>query len=422
MSLEQCQTLARENYPLVSQRGLIEKTGEFTVSNAKRNWLPQISLSAQAVYQSEVMTIPEDLLNTMDKMKENPLISSMIDMPDLDYKGLRKDQYRATVQVEQVIYGGGAIKAQVESARAESEVNKQSWETEMYKLRERVNQLYFGSLLLQEKAKEVDLLISELERNKRLVQSYMEFGVSGPSDVDKIQAEILTAQQQQSEITASQKAYRTMLGIMTGQEITEQTVLAKPEAEAVPNDIKINRPELSFFDAQERMLDAQKKGINSMIKPQIGAFFQGSVGNPGLDYFDAMFNRQWSPYFVAGVQLKWNISGFYTRKGNLNKIDVARSQIASQRETFLYNMNLQSTQELIGINRMYDVMKQDDEIINLRSAIRKRTEAGVANGDASVNDLLKDMHAENLARQNKITHEIELLKDIYSLKHTTNYQ
>lgn len=407
LTLEQCQELARENYPLINQRGLIEKTSDFSVSNAKRNWLPQISLSAQATYQSDVMAFPDKF-------------NSMLEVLGVEFEGLRKDQYKAVVQVEQIIYGGGAVKAQVDAAKAESEANEQNWETEMYNLRERVNQLYFGTLLLQEKSKEIDLMLDELSRNLKLVQSYVANGLSNQNDIDKIQVEILSVKQQKSELVSTQKAYGKMLGIMIDQEISDDTELLKPEPQIIPNEVKINRPEINYFIAQEKMLDAQQKGINAMIKPQIGAFFQGAYANPGLNLFADMQENQWSPYFIAGIQFKWNISGFYTRKNNLSKIDLTRSQIAAQKETFLYNMDLKSTQEIISVNRMYEVMEQDDEIIGLRESIRKRTEAGVENGTATINDLLRDMHAENLARQNKVTHEIELLKNIYDLKFTTN--
>ena len=422
LTLEQCQQLARENYPLVKQRELVEKTSEYTVANAKHNWLPQISLSAQATYQSDVVTIPQDIVDMMGDLKDSPLASlAGIDMPDLNYDGIPKDQYKAAIDVQQIIYGGGAVKAQVEAAKAQGEADKQNWETEMYALRERVNQLFFGTLLLQEKGKEVGLMMDELDRNLRMVQSCVELGVAEPSDADKLQVEILSARQQQSEINASLKAYRIMLGIMTGQEIAEGTEFVKPAMTVLPAELQINRPELNFLDAQQRLLDAQKRGVDAAIKPQIGAFFQGAYSNMGLDMFSTMMNNGWEPYFVAGIQLKWNISGFYNRKSDLAKIDMARSQIAIQRDAFLYNMNLKSKQEQIGIERMHEVMKEDDEIIRLRTSIRERAAAGVENGTVTVNDLLREIHAENLARQNKVTHEIELLKDIYDLKHTVNY-
>ena len=272
LTLEQCQQMARENYPLVEQRGLIEKSSEFTVANAKHNWLPQVSISAQATYQSDVVTIPQDIVDMVGQLEGSPILGAVgIDMPNLNYDGIPKDQYKAAVEVQQIIYGGGAVKAQVEAAKAQGEADKQNWETEMYALRERVNQLYFGTLLLQEKGKEVNLMMDELERNKRLVQACVDLGVAGQSDVDKLQVEILSARQQRSEIDASLKAYRIMLGIMTGQEIAEGTEFVKPAMTLLPAELQINRPELRYIDAQQRLLDAQKRGVDAAIKPQIGA-------------------------------------------------------------------------------------------------------------------------------------------------------
>ncbi|MDR0370967.1 MAG: TolC family protein, partial [Prevotellaceae bacterium] len=335
-------------------------------------------------------------------------------------EGLHKDQYKAAIQIEQLIYGGGAVKSQVEIARAESEASRQNWETEMYQIKDKVNQLFFGTLLLQEKTGEADILISELERNKKVIESYMRNGVASQNDLDKIEVEILTANQQKTELIASQKAYRTMLGIMISEKITDECELQKPEIPIVSSGKTINRPELNYFAAQEKKLDAQTKAVNSVIKPQIGAFFQGAYANPGLNMFADMNKNQWSPYFVAGIKFQWNISGWYNRKNDLSKISLGRSQILSQKDTFLYNIELKSTQETLAVQRMQEVMKDDDKIIALRRSILKRTESQLENGVSTINDLTRDIHAENLARQNKVTHEIELLKNIYDLKFTLN--
>lgn len=407
LSLEECQKLAQENYPLIVQKDLIEKSGEFTVSNAKHNWLPKISLTAQATYQSDVVALPDDLENILKILR-------------IPYDGLHKDQYKAVVQIEQIIYAGGAVKSQIEIAKAESEASRQNWEIEMYNLRERVNQLYFGTLLLQEKTKEIDIMIDELRRNRNLIEIYIKNGIALQSDLDKIAVEQLSANQQKSELIASQKAYRTMLGIMINAEIADELELLKPEIPVVSSENSINRPELNYFEAQEKRLDAQIKALNSIVKPQIGAFFQGAYANPGINMFEDMKKNQWSPYFITGIKFQWNISGWYNRKNDLSRINLDRSRISSQRENFLYNIELKSTQENIAIEHMREVMKDDDEIIELRSSIRKRTESQLTNGVSTVSDLTRDLHAENLARQNKITHEIELLKNLYDLKFTRN--
>ncbi len=404
LTIEDCQEMAKENYPVISQKGLIETAANFTIANAKKNWLPQFSIAAHATYQSDVMTIPEEFTS----------------MLGVTLDGLPKDQYKGAVNVEQVLYDGGAVGAQVDAAKAKKEVSVQNWEVEMYNLQERVNQVFFGALLLQKKIIEANIMIDELNRHKRLLQTYVDNGVAEQNSLDQVQVEILAALQRKSELTSNQKAYRKMLGIMINREISENTELIKPKMLIVPSNPTINRPELRYFEATEMQLSIQEKGINAMLRPQIGLFFQGAYSNLGLDLFADMQKNQWSPYFVTGVKFQWNFGALYTRKNDLAKIKTELSQVSSQRETFLYNLNLKSTQESIAIEQMLEVMKQDDEIIRLRTTIRQRAEVQIKNGAISVLDLLQEVHAENLARQNKITHEVELLKNVYDLKFTTN--
>lgn len=406
-TLEECQELAQKNYPAISQRGLIEKLAEFNISNARRNWLPQVSLSAQATYQSEVPTFPKVFTD----------LSSQL---GVHFDGLPKDQYKAAIQVDQVIWDGGLIKAQVEAARAEGEVSYKNWESEMYAVGERVNQLYFGSLLLQENLRTADLLIEELERNYKMIESMVQFGTADKNDLDLMRVEILGARQQRSDLAATKRAYMSMLSLMTASEIGDSATLVKPDPITRAVSSEIARPELAAFDAQLNLLAAQRKAINASVMPQIGAFIQGAYANPGLDMFGSMIKNEWSPYFIAGVKLQWNLGGFYTKKNRLSQIELNSNRVNLLRETFTYNINLKSAQERIAADKMEEVMRYDNEIIALRRSIRERTEVLVNNGEASINDLLRDINAEDRARQNKSAHEVEWLKNSYDLKYTLN--
>lgn len=417
ITIDECQRLARENHPAIAQYGLIEKSVRYTVANAKTNWWPQATLSAQATYQSETPALPDELSAVLASVS-----------PTTKYEGLKNEQYSATLQIEQIIWGGGAIKAQMHVAEAEGLAMKANWETAMYAIRERVNQLYFGTLMIQERLVESDLQIGELERHDKLIRAFEASGMANRNDLDLIRAELLTAVQQRSELAAMLKTYRTMLGIMIGRDLGENNALERPQTAFAgrqaedPLDFRVtnNRPELKYFDSKERVLDAQRKSVNASVLPQIGAFIQGAYGYPSPDFFKSMSDSRPRPYYIAGVRLQWRFGGLYTRGNRLAQIENERSQITSQRESFLYDQNLRRTQESIAIERMREVMRGDDEIIELRAAIRKRTETGVANGTKSVSDLLGDIAAENIARRNKIIHEIELLKAIYDLKFTEN--
>lgn len=409
VTLEECQAKAQENFPAIVQKGLIDKLEEFNISNARRNWLPKVSLTAMAGYVSEMPEFPSSL-------------SSLFAQLGITFGAMPNALYGGAVQVQQVVWDGGLIKAQTEAVKAEAEVSRRTFDSEMYALVERVNQLYFGSLLLQENIRTVDLMISDLERNYRMLQSMLEYGAAEQNDLDKLQVEILGAKQQRSQLEANRTAYIAMLSIMTGLELTAETELVKPQPEKPVTDDASARPEMALFDAQAGLLEAQRRAVRASVMPQIGAFVTGIYSSPSPDIFKHMSggSRQWSPYFIAGISFKWTIDGFYTKKNKMSQIELNRQQLESQKAIFLYNMQLKGAQERAAINEMEEVMRYDDEIINLRSSIRSRTEALVKSGEGSVNDLLRDISAEDQARQNKTAHEVEWLKNIYDLRYTVN--
>ncbi len=408
VTLEECRCRAREHYPAIVQKGVIDELEEFSIANARRNWLPKISLSAMAGYLTEVPEFPEKLNNLFSQLGMN-------------FSAMPNALYGTAVQIQQAVWDGGLIKAQTEAAKAEGEVSRRNWETEMYALDERVDQLYFGSLLLQEHIATADLMLEELSRNYGMLESMIRFGTAEKNDLDLLKVEILGAEQQRSQLRATHAAYLAMLGIMTGLELTAATELEKPAPALPPTDAPNERPELALMDAQAGLLNAQRRAVRASVMPQIGAFVLGAYSNPSPNIFNSMMGEsKWSPYLFAGISIKWNIEGLYTKKNRMAQIELNRRRLESQRATFLYNMELQGTQERAAIAQMEEVMRYDEEIIELRSTIRRRTEALVHNGEGSVNDLLRDLNAEEQARRNRTIHEVEWLKNIYDLKHTVN--
>ncbi len=405
-TLEQCQTMAYENYPLIKRYNLLELSTEYSVSNAAKAYLPQVSFSAQATYQNEVPELPE----------------FMSSLPGVAVEGLNKDQYKVAVEVNQVIWDGGLTNARKNVLEAEGDVSVQSLETEMYALRNRVNQLYLGILMFEEQLKQNTLLQELLQSNYERAKAYVENGVAMSSDLNLIKAEQLSISQQRVKIENASNSYRQMLAIMTGVETIQSAMFERPVPEVVPQDMStINgRPELKLFEAQERLFENQKKVIKSSLMPNIGLFAQGFYGNPGFDFFQAMSNNEWSWNYMAGVRLQWNIGSFYTKKGNMQKLTISQQQVDNQRELFLFNSTLQQTKQQNEVKQMLKIMADDDEIIKLRTVVRQASEAKFANGTITAAELLHDITAENKAILMKSLHELEWLKNIYDLKNTTN--
>ena len=404
-TLEECQQAAERNYPLIQQYDLINKTTELTVSNIQKGWLPQVSASAQATYQSDVVSFPDEMQALYQQM-------------GINMKGLTKDQYRVGIDVQQTVFDGGAIRSQKEIARAQGQVQQAQNEVNIYQVRRRVNEMYFALLLIDEQMKLNADLQELLAGNERKLESMKKNGTAAESDWHSVKAERLNVVQQMTSLQAQRQVLARMFSTFCGIEVKEAT---KPNCQlSIVNGQSNNRPELKAIDAQLRLADAQEKAINSALMPKLGVFAQGFYGYPGYNMFEDMMSRKWSLNGMIGARLTWNIGALYTRKNDKAKIQLQRDMAENSRDVFLFNNNLEQIQQNENITRYQRLMSDDEEIIRLRSSVRKAAESKLAHGIIDVNDLVKEINSENQARVQQTVHEIEMLKEIYDLKYTTN--
>lgn len=402
VTLDECQQLARENYPLIKQYDLIQQTTDFTVSNIMKGWLPQITAAAQATWQSDVMTLPNPLQNSLKQQGYN-------------VQGLKKDQYRVGVELNQIVFDGGLMASQSRVAKLQGEVQRAQTDVDMYTIRQRVNDMYFGILLLNEKIQLNQDLQILLQSNLDKLSSLLKNGVAMQSDVNTVKAEKLRAIQGGTELAASKKSLVRMLSTFIGKDVSDVT---KPAFTVVVNGN--NRPELSLFDKQIQLTNAQEKALNTRLLPRLSLFAQGGYGYPGYDQFDAMFNHDWKLSGIIGVRLVWNIDGLYKNKTDKKKIQAQRDLIEAGRETFLFNNSLLQIQQSEGIEKYRKLINEDDDIVTLRSQVRQSAESKLAHGIIDTNNLLQEITRENQAKIDRSAHEVQMLKEAYDLKHTTN--
>ena len=395
-TLEECQLAAEANYPLIRHYGLIEKTMELTVSNIRKRWLPQVSATAQATLQSDVTAFPDDMVELYRQM-------------DISMEGMKKEQYRVGIDVQQTVYDGGDIKRRQEVA-LQNRVN-------IYNVRKRVNEMYFSLLLVDEQIKLNEDLQHVLEGNEKKLASMLKGGTAAESDYQNVRAERLTVLQQLTSLKSQRTALVRMLSTFCGIEMREAVKPAIPEqTEPFVN----NRPELLAIDAQLRLADSQEKALDAALMPRLGVFAQGYYGYPGYNLFDDMMSRKFSWNGMIGARISWNIGALYTRKNDKAKIQMQRENAEVSRERFVFDNRLEQIQQSENISRYRKLMEEDDEIIALRSSVRKAAESKLSHGIIDVNALLKEINNENRARVQQTMHEIEMLKEIYDLKFTTN--
>ena len=404
-SLEECRHLAREHYPEIRQYDLIAQTEHYNLSNAARAWIPQVTLSGQASYQSATPTYPE-------------AFNTILQANGMEMTGVSKDQYKVAVDVSQHIWDGGKSKADKAIAEAEAEEQRSRVDVSLYDLRSRVDNLYFGILLLDERKEQTEALIEVIASNLARLQTYYKNGVAMQADVDAVEAELLTARQTLSQVESSRMSYRRMLEVFIGQSLADEK-LERPAMQQLQSRTSA-RPELALFEAQEGKLEAQRKAINASLMPRFSAFAQGYYGYPGMDMFKNMVSSDWSLNVIVGLRMSWNIGAFYTKRNNLEKLNAAQKQIAVQRDVFLFNTQMQITQDDGEIARLRQAIANDSRIVELRRRVRMAAESQLENGVIDATDLLRKITDETSASLARSTHEIELLQATYRLKTTLN--
>jgi len=402
-TLYECQQAAEKNYPVIKRYDLIAKTTDLTVKNIRKGWLPQVQMSAQATYQSDVSAWPESMQGALQRM-------------GLTMKGLKKDQYRAGIDVQQTLYDGGAISHQSKIAGQMGKVEAAQNDVNMYQVRRRVNEMYFSLLLLNEQIKLNNDVKELLLSSEQKLAAMLKGGTAATSDYENVKAERLGVTQTNESLKAQQQMLRRMLSVFCGIEVSQ---LHKPDIYEVTSSVQ-NRPEMKLYDNQLQLANEQEKALNAQLIPHIGLFAQGYYGYPGLNLFEDMMHQKWSLNGIVGMKMSWNIGAFYTHKNDKAKLKLQREQIENAREVFLFNNHLDEIQYRENIKRYRNMMQCDDEIIDLRTHIRKASESKLAHGIIDVNSLLREINNENAAKTQQAIHEIDMLKEMYNLKFTNN--
>lgn len=397
VSLGECREAARLNYPLIVQYKLLDLTKDYRIENINRAYLPQISISAKATFQSEVTKVP-------------------INVPGMTIIPLDKDQYGATLQAEQILWDGGVGKAQKEIVKASVLSDKKRVDSEVYQIYERVNQVYFGILLIDENLKLTNLFISELNRSLDKISAGVQTGLANQSDIDMVSVEILNATQKETELKSNRVAFLAMLNSLTGKKIESTDSFEYPENTEILSSVENLRPELEAFEAQKLFINSQKRAIDAKNMLKIGAFLQGGYGKPGLN----MLKNEFDSYLIGGIKLSWNFGGYYTKRNEVAQLNLSTQLVDVQKSTFLFNLNIKNSQQLENLNKIRSMLKNDTEIIELRSRIAEASEAKFNNGTISLNDYISDLTKLDMVRRIKSAREIEYLNALYEYKNTLN--
>jgi outer membrane protein TolC len=394
VNIDSCYLWAQKNYPLVKQFALIGKSKEFSIDNANKGLLPQFSIAGQATHQSDVTQVP-------------------VSIPNMDIPTLSKDQYKIYGEVSQSITDIFTIKDQKAIVKNNAVVEEQKIEIELYKIKERINQLYFGILLIDAQILQNEIVKKDIQSGSDKALTAINNGTALKSTEDVLKAEMLKANQREIELKSIRKGYGEMLSLFINRSIDENTVLEKPVQQQLSSSI--SRPEMRLFETQRTSMDLQAKMITNKTLPKLSLFFQGGYGRPALN----MLSNEFDTYYVGGLRLNWNISSFYTSKKEKAILSLNQSSIDIQRQVFLFNSNVTLKQQNSEISKLQEFIRTDIEIIALRERVKNATKTQLEFGTATTTDYINQVNAEDQSRQNQLIHEIQLLLAQYNHQITT---
>lgn len=380
--------LAREHYPSSRRRDLIALTKQYTVENAAHGYLPQLSFSGQATEQSAVTNIP-------------------IKVPGFSLPAYSRDQYKVYGEIDQVVYDGGLIRNQQDAARVEALIDDKNLDVELHAVYDRIDQLYFGALLLDDELAQNELLQQDIRNALEKTRAMAENGTAYPAALDEPQAQLLQAGQSRTGLDLGRTAYLDMLSLLTGATLDPRVPLAPPPDLYL--DETITRPELLLFEYQKRNYDLQEEMAASQLRPRLGLFLQGGYARPGLN----MLSNDFAWYYIGGVRLTWTFGNLYTLKRTRMLAETGRRSLDVQKETFILNTRLQQRQTHAAVVAYATQMHDDDKIIRLRTSVKNAALAQLSNGVLSTHDYLTQVIAEDQAKQAYILHRVQWLQSEY---------
>lgn len=397
ITIEECYESARENYPTISKIGLIAKTRDYDLQNASKKFLPQITFSGQATYQSQTVSFAD----------------AVGSIPGMSLPSISKDQYKIQGDISQLLYDGSNTKHQKELTKASSELQEQNLEASLYTIKQRINNIYFSILLMEAQLKQNELNKANLQTQIQKTEASLVNGTAFRSNLDELKAEIENLDIASTEYRSNRASYLQMLSLFIGRELSEATHLEQPVAEY--SSAAIRRPELKAFDLQKSVYDVQQKQLNSDYLPQVNAFFQGAYGRPTLNILENKFG----PWYITGLRLTWSLGGLYSLSNKKHTLALNKQAVEADREAFLLNARLDLVQQDEQVKKYMELLLRDQQVIMLRTSVARAAEAQLANGVITIHEYIQKVNAENLARQTKILHEIQLLQAKYNQKFIT---
>lgn len=392
LTLKECYEAAVARNPLAGEKATYSGISELKQRNISSAWYPTIDMNANAIYNSDVV----DLGKPLGSLPFPGIADAINPLPH--------DQYKITVDINQVIYDGGAAKSAKALESAELKVNEKQAETDLYRLRAQINSYYFNILLLNRQAELLNNYLGLIGKRLTSAESAVENGVMLKSDADVLRAEMINIRQQKSENEIREKSLKVVLSDITGMAIDESTEFAMPEQNE-SKKLQINRPELQLFDMRMDQLSAGEAMISSKRSPKAFGFATLGYGNPPGSNF---FMDEFDTYYIIGAGIKWNIFDWNKGRNEKQIISLQKNLLQNRKEDLTDNIRRQLDIKAAEISSLEKMIESDQELAEIRKRITASAESQHQNGTITATEYLNILNSEKQVMINAEIHLINL--------------
>jgi outer membrane protein TolC len=394
LSLDSCIAMTKANFPTVKQKLKNAETNELRIKNLKTNYYPKLDLEASASYQSETVQIEINAPIPGLELPEPPL-----------------EKYEAALVLKQLIWDGGATKHLKKLEEIQHQLQNTQTDLELYRLEQSVQEIYFGILIMNEVEKQLKASLSLLKSKVKVVNSAVENGVLTPDNRENLQAEIILTEQQIIETEHNKDASRRVLAELTGDSAVLEAGFLPPEiSDSILNSKTNQRPEHRLFDLQKEISSRQQDLLNAQRMPKASAFVKGAYGNPGLN----MFEDEWGPYYIAGINLQWNVYDWGKIKREKQMAQINQESIEIKREGFNKQIEILLIEQKSDIKKLEELLETDNQLVQIRKSIREKSAARLAGGTITSVDFAETLTKENTAVIQQKIRELKIINAKYN--------
>lgn len=365
-----------KNYKQISE---IEKNELFS------NYYPQFTIDGQATYQSDVFDLP-------------------IKIPGMSLPTLRKDQYNINLNVQQLIWDGGAISANEKMSMLSAEANIENSKVKVRNIIEQVGTLYYSALKIKSSIESIKSVVSTLESNKKQIHSLVENGVLVRSNLDAIDIQINSKNQTLKSLNDDFQSLLKSIRLLTGFDDLSDVSLSEIELNSVEN-LEINRSEINALD-KYLQLNLEKVSLyKTSLMPKLSLFARLGYGNP--NQFN-MFEQEWSDYYLAGIKMTWKPFAWSSEQRNSEIALLQNQNLEIEKKEFIRQLNLQIDREDADLQKVESLLAQDKIILDLQRRIINDKYTQVLNGTATVSEYIIEINSLQQYEINMALHKIML--------------